>query len=134
MTVQRGERKAARRQLLLGLLLVVAFIGHDLVMASASASAGVAVSGHAAILPLHATERNRSGHKTPEPHHPEHCSISQPAIPRGGDGSSLLDRVPATTPDLIISMEPVAACRVPWWEEPRRPPQTRRALLQIYRI
>lgn len=119
---------------LLGLLLVVSFLGHDLLMA-ASAAAEPTAAHHSSTLPAHgksAAAQQRDG--TPS-NHPANCRIGQSAVPRSDDALG------HGNPDLVAALGRVASIPAPGAhagaflrEEPRWPPGTRRALFQVYRL
>ena len=120
-----------------GLLIVLALLGHDLLMTSPAPVAAMAATTdelhhhnptHAVVdvpaaLPL--------GH--PESPHPSVCGIGGTALFPPVDKLGVAD---------LSTLTVMTACRVPasahtrtfLWEEPHWPPGTRRALLQVYRI
>jgi hypothetical protein len=123
---------------LLGLLLVVSFLGHDLlmteeVMAAPRPEAGSAhhrSGAHASLSDTHAPQTHE-----PTPEHPDNCHIGQLAIPRLDDGFDQANHELAAAHSLVKDAT-IASPRVgaALWEEPRWPPGTLRALFQIYRI
>jgi hypothetical protein len=127
-----------RQWSLLGLLLVVSFLGHDLLMAGEMLAAplpqvGSARHGSGAHAPrsdTHAPQRHE-----PTPEHPDNCHIGQLAVPRSDDAFDQADPELAAAHTLVHD----AAVATPHigaalWEEPRWPPGTFRALFQVYRI
>jgi hypothetical protein len=136
--VTSRQRMKVRQWSLLGLLLVVSFLGHDLLMA---------VEAHAAPRPGAGFAHHRSGAYAPRsdiharqtheptPEHPNNCSIGQSAVPRSDDAFDQADQGVAAARSLVYD----AAAANPHtgtalWEEPRWPPGTLRALFQVYRI
>lgn len=127
-----------RRWTLLGLLLVVSFLGHDLLMAgevlaAPRPEAGTAhhrSGGHASGGDAHATQAHE-----PTPEHPDNCHIGQLAIPRSGDAFDQADQELAAAPSLVPDLA-VANLHIgdTLWQEPHWPPGTLRALFQVYRI
>jgi hypothetical protein len=80
------HRIVARQWPLAGLLLVVSFLGHDLLMAAEAAAAPseVVAVHHVPASPGHvAAPAALQLHDSPS-EHPENCSIVQTAIPRSG--------------------------------------------------
>jgi hypothetical protein len=123
---------------LLGLLFVVAFVGHDLLMAGEVAAAPPNEVGsahhrsgaHASRSDTHAPQTHE-----PTPEHPDTCLIGQSAVARSPDSFECGDQ------DLVISEGIVAGFVSPYgddgaflWEEPHWPPGTLRALFQVYRM
>lgn len=133
MTVTCGRGWSnGQHWLTLAVLLVIAFLGHDVLMAAkAAAEPALNLShppparGHAMVLavvaPGHAAE------------HPEQCHIGRMAVPRGGEWLGPLDHVVATLGSVSIITTPRADSGPSEWEEPHWPPNTRRALFQVYR-
>lgn len=135
MSQGRGGRKAIRRMLLAGLVLVVSLLGHDLLMVGAAA----AESPDAAILHGPVTAAHGEAHAaTPRedapPDHPESCGVGQAAVVRGGDEPRFAALCSATRPEAVGAVSPAANGGPSEWEEPRWPPDVRRALLQVYRV
>lgn len=120
-----------------GLLVVLALLGHDLLMASHARVAAMAPA--TGVLPqqspTHAvvdiTAELLQGH--PEPPHPSVCGIGGTALFQPVDqlGVSELNAAAAIAPSHFPTL---AHFRTLLWEDPRWPPGTRRALLQVYRI
>jgi hypothetical protein len=120
-----------------GLLIVLALLGHDLLMAShapvaAMAPATVGLHAHSATQPM-VDIMTALSHGHSESPHPSVC---------GAGGTALFPAIyQLGTPDLnpaaaiSPSQFPTSAlARTLLWQEPRWPPGTRRALLQVYRI
>lgn len=120
-----------------GLLVVLALLGHDLLMASGVPVAAMTtaraerhqhLSTHAEV---DVTAALSHGH--PESPHPSVCGIG---------GTALFPPVDQLGVPELSAAAAIAACHLPaavhtrafLWEEPRWPPGTRRALLQVYRI
>ncbi len=120
-----------------GLLVVLALLGHDLLMAShvpvaAMAPAPGVLHQHS---PPHAlvdvTAALPDGH--PESPHPSVCGIGGTALVPPVDQLGVPDLDVAAA--IAASHFPTSAhVRTLLWEEPRWPPGTHRALLQVYRI
>ena len=132
------ERMKVRQWSLLGILLVVTFLGHDLLMAGKAQAAprpqaGSAHHGSGAHAPQ-ADTHARQTHE-PMPEHPTNCHIGQSAAPRSDDAFDQADQELAAAHSFVND----AAVANPhteaaMWEEPRWPPGTLRALFQVYRI
>ena len=119
-----------------GLLIVLALLGHDLLMASHTPVTAMApaTDGLHQHSPAHAvldmTAALPDGH--PESPHPSVCGIVGTALFQPGDQPGVPDFDAAA---IAPSHFPASAhSRTLLWEEPRWPPGTRRALLQVYRI
>jgi len=122
---------------LAGLLIVVALLGHDLLMAAPVAHAVEAAAEtdhrqHSAAQALgDVTGADPHGHH--ESPHPTSCGIG---------GMARLQPVDQLGVPELSTVASIATCQPPasaptrafLWEEPRWPPGTRRALLQVYRI
>jgi len=120
-----------------GLLLILALLGHDLLMANVA---------HATPVPSLATTTHQHGladqpltvdaaspHEDHQPDHPRDCSTTGAAVAGYGYQFDVIDlgvRAVAVDRALAAAVEPSA----PRWQEPFWPPGTRRALLQVYRI
>jgi hypothetical protein len=123
---------------LFGLLLVVSFLGHDLLMAGEMLAAplpqaGSAHHGPGAHAPRSDTHAPQSHEPIPE--HPDNCHIGQSAIPRSDDAFDQADQQLAAAHSLVHDTavaNPLAGAAL--WEEPHWPPATLRALCQVYRI
>ena len=132
-----GEQTATRRRwLLLGLLLVAAFLGHDLLMAAEAtakpAHADAAHHAHGSPGPGAAIATLQL-HGTPSDH-PATCRVGQTAAPRSGDAFGKVDPDLASAPTTVAIIAPDTHAGTFRWEEPRWPPGTLRALFQVYRI
>jgi hypothetical protein len=134
----RGRQASTSgRRLWLGLLLVVLFLSHDVLMALESVvtpHASAAAMHHGA--PPHApqTAYIASHAATPAPDHPEQCGVGTTALPRG---LAAFLHVAQMLPDgwsLDIAASPTQQRAALVWEEPHWPPGTLRALWQVYRI
>ena len=119
-----------------GLLIVLALLGHDLLMASHGPIAAMAPAADE----LHHHKPTRAvvdvlavlspGHS--ESPHPSVCGISGTALFPPVDQLGVPDLNAAA---IAQSHFPASAhSRTFLWEEPHWPPGTRRALLQVYRI
>jgi hypothetical protein len=119
-----------------GLLIVLALLGHDLLMASHASVAAMAsamdelhhISTHAVVDVAAAPA---FGH--PESPHPSVCGIGGTALFPPSDQLG----VPNLTVAAAIALTHLpgsAHARTLLWEEPRWPPGTLRALIQVYRI
>ncbi len=120
-----------------GLLIVLAVLGHDLLMASHAPGAAMApvtdvLHAHSPTQPMvNMTTTLSHGHQ--ESPHPSVCGIGGTALFQPADQLGTPDLNPATA--IGPSQFPTSAhVRTLLWEEPRWPPGTRRALLQVYRI
>jgi hypothetical protein len=120
-----------------GLLIVLALSAHDLAMARHAPVAAMApttsvIHQHrSADAVVDMTAEPSNGH--PESPHPNVCGIGGTALvpPVDQQGVPDLNAAAAIAPsDFPTSAPP----RTLLWEEPRWPPGTRRALLQVYRI
>jgi hypothetical protein len=119
-----------------GLLIVLALLGHDLLMAS-HVPVGAMVPAPGVLhqhSPAHAlvdvTASLPDGH--PESPHQSVCGIGGTALFPSVDQVGVPDLNAAT---IAPSHFPASAhSRTLLWEEPCWPPGTRRALLQVYRI
>jgi hypothetical protein len=122
----------------LGVLLVVSFLGHDLLMATELMAAPLPTGGrthHAVDLHVGRAETPAwQSHGSP-PEHPENCRIGQSAVApsadpfeRGGLDLALSDGIVAS----LVSADGDHGAFL--WEEPHWPPGTLRALFQVYRI
>jgi hypothetical protein len=136
--VPGSQRVKVRQWPLLGFLLVVSFLGHDLLMAGEVLAAprpqvGAVHHGSGA----HALRGDTHGPQIhePTPEHPANCHIGQSAAPRSDDAFDQAHQELAAAHSLqhdaaVANPLPGAAP----WEEPRWPPGTLRALFQVYRI
>jgi hypothetical protein len=136
--VLNGHGMKVRQWPLLGLLLVVSFLGHDLLMAGEVVAAlrpEVGPAHHrsgaqAALGDTHAPQTHE-----PTPEHPDNCHIGQLAVPRLDDAFDQANQEIAAAHSLVKDAT-IARPRTgaALWEEPRWPPGTFRALFQVYRI
>jgi hypothetical protein len=139
MTWTHGRQRSRVLQgRFLGVLLVVSFLGHDLLMAAEAGTAPLPVGGRGHhVIDGHAERANtpawQSAGSTSE--HPENCRIGQSAVARSADSFERGDQ------DRPISDRIVRARFSAYgddsaflWEEPYWPPGTLRALFQVYRI
>lgn len=123
---------------LLGMVLVLLFLTHDLTMAAEGVLASPAHDGRlakqASRLPPAGVglEMVPSWLTTPRNHHPNECGIGQQAVRQARDGLAV-----ARTPLRFVSLE----TRVPGASEvsarsidPTWPPGRMRAILQVFRI
>jgi hypothetical protein len=123
---------------LLGVLLVVSFLGHDLLMAAEVIAAPLPASGqihHAVDLPAERADMSAWKSRGTIPEHPENCRIGQSAAVRSADpferGDQELDISDGIVGCLLSAHGDEGAFL---WEEPHWPPGTLRALFQVYRI
>lgn len=122
---------------LLGLVLVVSFLGHDLLMAGEvlaprpEADLAHHVLGVQAFPGVpHAPQLHE-----PMPEHPENCHTAWLAVPRSDDAFAMAYQDVAAAPSL--AQDAATANRlvgVVLGKEPSWPPGRRRALFQVYRI
>ena len=119
-----------------GLLIVLALLGHDLLMAS---HAPVAAMAPTSVIHQHSpadamvdmTAALQHGQR--ESPHPSVCGIGGTALFPSVDQLGVPDLTAAAA--IAASHFPASAhSRTLLWEEPRWPPGTHRALLQVYRI
>ena len=120
-----------------GFLIVLALLGHDLLMASPAPVAAMApVTGelhqHSPTQPI-VDMMTALSHGHQESPHPSVCGTGGTALFPPVDQLGTPDLNPAAA--IGPSQFPTSAlARTLSWEEPRWPPGTRRALLQVYRI
>ena len=129
-----GSRRR-RRVPLVGLLLALAFLGHDLLMAGVAHAAPSSAPSARPHVAHHARTDapGTAAETTPAPDHPAHCAVVRPAAPRrGGDP----DPFPAATQGSQTGTPspPLGASGERGWVDPTAEPGTRRALFQVYRI
>ena len=135
---QRTRSLAWRRWPLVGLLLALAFLGHDLLMAAdakaeGSADHSPAVHHRTAIHPeTDAADPLRI--ESWETNHPAGCEVGMLAAPPTGGDPDLLAGLAAIDGPITATVAPLAHCPGAAWGEPTWPPGTRRALVQVYRI
>jgi hypothetical protein len=122
----------------LGALLVVSFLGHDLLMATEAAAAPLPAGGgthHGIDLPASRVEMPAWQSHGPTPEHPENCRIGQSAVAQSADpfarGHHDLAISVANVGSLVSASGDDGAFL---WEEPHWPPGTLRALFQVYRM
>lgn len=139
MNRYRGRQAGTSgRWLWIGLLLVVLFLSHDVVMSLENV-----VTPHASAAAMHRdmpldtsqTVHSPSHVAAPAPEHPEQCGVGTTALPRGLATFPQVSQVllPADwSLDGAASEKQQRAALV--WEEPHWPPGKRRALWQVYRI
>jgi hypothetical protein len=127
MSKHGGEQTTRRPHWsLLGLLLVVLLLGHDILMAS-----------HAVAAP-HPAAGTRSHGTTPSElpgsGHLENCGVWQVAVPRSGDDLPSPEQVKLVGGS-FSALSLLSGCPSGHvvWEEPHWPPGTLRALFQVYR-
>lgn len=134
----RGAQRIGGRQWpLLGLLLVASFLVHDLLMAVEAAAAPLpeAAAHHASASPVEGKATAAQQTHGPVPEHPENCRIGQSAAPRSGDAFERAGQNLGAAPGIVDTVAaPGEDAGSIQWEEPRRPPGTLRAHLQVYRI
>jgi hypothetical protein len=126
-----------RQMPLLGFLLVLSFLGHDLLMAAETAAVPLPETGTA----HHSSNRHAPSGEPPTlqtdgpvSEHPENCRIGQSAVPRSGDPFERADR-DFIAPDCVVGTIATSAQAGAFlWQEPHWPPGTLRALFQVYRI
>jgi hypothetical protein len=130
------DRQRMRKQPwpILGLLLVAAFLGHDVLMAAeASAATTTGAAHHAPGSPAHGDEVS-SPQDGGTSEHPENCRIGQAAVQRSGDEHGHADSGVVSVPGIVGILAAVTHETFVAWVQPSWPPGTRRALLQVYRI
>ena len=122
---------------LLGLLLALAFLGHDLLMAADAKAEGSAE--HSSAAPHRAATHPEAGAAHPllietwETNHPAGCEVGRPAAPTtGGDPDPA--GLAAIDGPISATVSPLAPRLGEGWAEPTWPSGTRRALVQVYRI
>jgi len=121
---------------LLGLLFVLSFLGHDLLMVAATAAVLLPETGTA----HHSSIRHASNGETPTlqtdgpiSEHPKNCRIGQSAVPRSGDPFERAGRDFIALDCVVGTIATGAHAGTFLWEEPHWPPGTLRALFQVYR-
>lgn len=113
---------------LLGLILVAAFLGHDTLMAAARLAtphAGGQMAQAHHMLSLEGL---------PPAEHLDNCGVGQSAVtpPDRDTGPALPPSAVVDTANHLCQAGGSAISRA--WQEPRWPPGTFRALIQVYRI
>ena len=137
MTWTSGKRRIrAWQRPVLGMLLVVSFLGHDLLMAAEAVAAPSPPAGtahHGRGQPAAHVDMPARQHHEPPREHPENCRIGQSAVAqsanpfaRGNQDLLISDGIV----DIVIGAHDDGAFL---WEEPHWPPSTLRALFQVYR-
>lgn len=132
------QTSASGHWLRIGLLLVVLFLSHDVLMAleSVVTTPASATAMHHDV-PLYASQTAHvpSHAAAPASEHPEQCGVGASALPRGLAAFPHVARVlPAASWNLVSADSPTQQCAALVWEEPHWPPGTLRALTQVYRI
>jgi hypothetical protein len=138
MIRNRGEQPGKRRLWPLpGLLLVAFILGHDALMAleAVAPPREAAAASHHTAHPLTEDVAPVPHGSAPEPGHPDNCRVGHAALLRSGDDVAGVDQAlppvdRVTAPSASSSGDAGAFA----WEEPRWPPGTLRALIQVYRI
>lgn len=128
-----SSRRVRRIAWLGGLVLVLALLGHDVLMAAAAHTAS---ESPAAIHELNAPNHAADGvagmvHREPAPKHQRDCGATGDAIPAAGPELDLAG-IPADASGHDRQVSALSVARN--WVEPLWPPGARRAVLQIYRI
>jgi hypothetical protein len=134
------NRQSEKKQswLHVSLLLVLLFLGHDLLMAVETVAAparGAEIADHA--MPGHGTFDAISGVEASErePAHPDDCGVVQLVALRTADDSDPIADISRALP---WSVERLAVlthdARIAAWQEPGSAAGARRALIQVYRI
>lgn len=132
-----NSRQAKRIWWLGGLVLVLALLAHDVLMASVAHAAPVesavaAVHGHDSAHQPSAMKSALSPHDR-SPDHPSECGTTGSAVPTSGSQLSFSDAgILALVAEADLSALRPATAR--GWSEPFWPPGALRALLQVYRI
>jgi hypothetical protein len=120
---------------MLALLLVVSFLGHDLLMAAEAVAATPAGGAHHAAAPAKSGATRAAPRHGDTPEHPENCRIGQSAIARSGDAFPHVDQNVASADASVCAVAALSShASIQLWSEPRWPPGTRRAFLQVYRV
>ena len=125
-----------RRWPLVGLLLALTFLGHDLLMADAHAvgPASSSAGHHLATASWTAAGTVAAvPDEAPKPIHPAGCEVARPAAPPTRDDGAPAE-FEATSSVLSVAVPPLLSPAAGGWAEPTRPPGTRRALLRVFRI
>jgi hypothetical protein len=122
----------------LGVLLVVSFLGHDLLMAAEVVAAPLPPGGsthHGIDLPTARADTPAWQSHGSTPEHPKNCRIGQSAVAYSAIPFERAD-LHLTTPDGIVGRLASSSGDDGGflWEEPHWPPGTLRALFQVYRI
>ena len=122
----------------LGVLLVVSFLGHDLLMAAEAVAAPLPAGGrthHGIDLPEERTDTPAwQSHGSP-PEHPRNCRIGQSAVAHSADSFERGNQYLAISVAIVSRLVSASGDDGTFlWEEPHWPPGTLRALFQVYRI
>jgi hypothetical protein len=132
------QSRSGQQQILVGLLLVALFLGHDALMATQARAAPHHVSAgmhDAAGSEAFQGDGPAPLGQTPEPAHPANCGIGQRAVLRGSDTTDAADaQEPAITGLLLTGTPPLGTAGSFAWKEPHWPTGALRALFQVYRI
>jgi len=131
-----------RQRVWIAVVLALAFLGHDVLMA-----------GDTRAMPMPDAHAAGRGHRGADMHsviirfrvpvafgrldvaseaHMGGCATTRRAVPNSGDDPGLSVVSPG-----IVSVAPAALLALPmcaWWREPSAPPGVRRAFSQVYRI
>lgn len=139
MSWHRTKQTVGRApSLFLSLLLVVLFLGHDVLMAAEAVAAPSEVASavpHGSAAHAAAGDSPATHSQHPESEHPTDCGVGQSALPRSVndlDQRVLDEAVVAFLLSPHASAAERAHCAA--WEEPHWPPGTLRAFFQVYRI
>lgn len=136
----RGTKQIFGRtpSLLLSLLLVVLFLGHDVFMATEAVATPSAIASavpHGSAVHAAAGDSLAPHSQHPESEHPTDCGVGQTALPRSAHdleqrvlGQAVVDLPPSSHAPAAVRTHGAV------WQEPHWPPGTRRALFQVYRI
>ena len=121
----------------LGVLLVVSFLGHDLLMATKAVAAPLRAGGgmhHGIDLPASRAEMPAWQTHGSTPEHPENCRIGQPEMAQSADPFSRGNHDLTISNGIVGILVGAHSDGAFLWEEPHWPPGTLRALYQVYRI
>lgn len=137
MAGSTGNQHDTREYWRIGLLLVLAFLGHDLLMAMESpVTPGQSFPLECHVIldsPIARSAAPASDHSSPD--HPSDCGVVQVVAPRNADDALVLDLSQATVSALVIPQTALSqAVIVTTWQDPHQPPGGIRAFLQVYRI
>ena len=121
----------------IGLLLVMAFLGHDLLMATESSAAPYqrpALDLHVSHDAVNTDDFARESGQS-QPDHPESCDVVRRVVPRNADETSLLNFTKSTmSAPITYQVALIHAVTSTMWQEPPWPPGAMRSFLQVYRI
>jgi hypothetical protein len=119
----------------LGLLITLAFLAHDLLMAAGPLAAPAAtVAAHEAPASSRYDPETDSPQHGESSEHPATCHIGQRAAPRSGDDSAPVDHHVPSNPGELGILAASSTSAIVAWDEPRWSPGALRAWLQVYRI